>query len=64
MLLAWGAPAKHQLSIGEAAERRLHHHIRFLRDRGQHFISELSPYGGTDLRYPPRNGTEAIKACH
>jgi hypothetical protein len=48
----------------EAAERRLHLHISFLRDRCQHFVRELSPYGGTDLCYLPRNGTEAIKACH
>ena len=59
-----GAPAKHQLSIGQAAERRLHLHVSFLRDRCQHFVRELSPYGGTDLGHLPRNGTEAIKACH
>jgi hypothetical protein len=59
-----GAPAKHQLSIGEAAERRLHLHVSFLRDGRQRFVRELSPYGGTDLRYLSRNGTEAIKACH
>jgi hypothetical protein len=58
------APAKHQFSVCEAAERCLHLHISFLRDTRQRFVWELSSYGGTDLRHLPRNGTEAIKACH
>jgi len=59
-----GAPAKHQFSRSEAAERRLHLHISFLHDMCQHFVRELSPYGGTELGDLLRNGTEAIKACH
>jgi len=59
-----GAPAKYQFSVCEAAERCLHLDISFLRDTRQRFVWKLSSYGGTNLRYLPGNGTEAIKARH
>src|SRR5262249_18843328 len=59
-----GGPAKKQFSVCEGGERCLYLDISFLRDNRQRFVWKLSSYGGTNLRYLPGNGTEAIKARH